>query len=310
MEDMDKAFTAVNAEGDVIGKVCLGIVLYYQGSHTREKREVILRIFDHYAALVGENSFHWTGSLSGNRWIRLKNGIHSYATPRDWLPDEKDAPWSFGWHGGEREEDASCIAIEALGHRSADQASGDLDWIYCHFPVDLFTDKDVRLKEVALQWSSWLQPDRGYAGLWFADRAGTWMDSKRLRFQLARRFPGLIINHFIGEGLWLHNAIKGVDWLTILSGRWLEKLGGLQAVKEQMRPLPVLEYPGGAVLQAGPCPQIGDNEAGVDLPDYSRVAAIIEPIRFKGEWCLDAGSEFFNVETTRTWLTRFSPQPK
>lgn len=48
-----------------------------------------------------------------------------------------------------------------------------------------------------------------------------------------------------------------------------------------MGELPVLPYPGGAVLQAGPAPSPGKDGDPETLPDYMRLGRVIEPVRAK-----------------------------
>lgn len=116
----------------------------------------------------------------------------------------------------------------------------------------------------------------------------------------------------------LHRGLKGVDWLTILSDRWLERLGGLERVKAEMGELPVLDYDGGAILRAGSMPQLGDNEhpeANAALADYRRVAAIIEPVRIKDHPGIHPRlspsyrhEKRFGAQEYQAWLARFSPK--
>lgn len=55
--------------------------------------------------------------------------------------------------------------------------------------------------------------------------------------------------------------------------------------------MPMLEYPGGAVLQTGVTPQLGDMEGNDEqLTEYRKIAAIIEPIRNKNHIGMHIGN--------------------
>ena len=161
-----------------------------------------------------------------------------------------------------------------------------MSYLYCQFPIDFFIEQDEKLPALVQRWCEKLKPEHGYSGFWLGQSYG-YEDSDEaviLEYKFGQRFPGLQINGFSTHSLNLHRGPKGVDWLTILSDSWLERLGGLEHVKEQMGELPVLDYNGGAILRAGAMPQLGDNEnpeVNAALADYRRVAEIIDPVRIK-----------------------------
>ena len=98
----------------------------------------------------------------------------------------------------------------------------------------------------------------------------------------------------------------------------MEKLGGLDTVRQAMSPLPVLPYggdPGGLILQAGAWPQLGNAEHGWNLPEYEQMGRIIEPVRTKDGWAVlwvtdpaDASQAIPSMEIIDQWMQRFSPK--
>lgn len=130
-------------------------------------------------------------------------------------------------------------------------------------------------------------------------------------YQLARQFPGVDVRWPISLSRDLGDAIKGADWLTIVSEHYVDILGGREAVRQAMGDMPMLEYDDGVVLRAGAAPRLGDTEQGIDLPDYRRVAAIVEPVRMKHLKGIHIGSAphpRFSREEYTQWLARFSPR--
>ncbi|MBF8224044.1 type VI immunity family protein [Halomonas sp. 328] len=316
-QDLDQLLT-VETDNGVLFKICLGVALSFTGSQQQEKRQAVLEILADYQDLVGDQ-LTWTTNPTTGKWKKLK-GFDSYITPFDWLPTYGAGEWEFVYHGGKRRSDADEHGIVVLGKRPSADERGQLSRLYCLFPVDFFIEREQKLPALVQQWCEKLKPEHGYAGFWLGRSYGYERhdESKILEYKFGQRFPGLQINSFTGHSLNLHRGPKGVDWLTILSDRWLEQLGGLESVKAEMGELPVLEYSGGAILRAGPMPQLGDSEdpeVDAALADYRRVAAIIEPIRIKDHQGIHSPllprnrhEKYFNEAEYQAWLARFSPR--
>ncbi len=120
---------------------------------------------------------------------------------------------------------------------------------------------------------------------------------------LIRRYPGFDVEDCGGTALCVPDQIRGVNWLTILCGEFVARLGGASALRGQL-PEPVIlhELPGGgAIVQAGPAPTAGDAGRGDMAPLYGAVTKALLPIRITEEryTCLPP-----------EWLHRFeSPSP-
>lgn len=312
-QDLDQLLTVETDKG-VLFKICLGVALFFTGSQQEEKRQAVLDILADYRDLVGDQ-LTWTTNPTTGRWKKLK-GFDSYITPFDWLPSYGPGEWEFVYHGGQRRSDADAHGFVVLGVLKDE----DLSYLHCQFPIDFFIEREHKLPALVKRWCERLKPEHGYSGFWLGQSYGYAREdeAKILEYKFGQRFPGLQINKFTTHSLNLHRGPKGVDWLTILSDQWLERLGGVEQVKEQMGELPMLEYNGGAILRAGPMPQLGDNEnpeVNTALTDYRRVAELIEPIRIQDHPGIHSPllprnrhEKYFNEAEYQTWLARFSPQ--
>ncbi|MBZ9576361.1 type VI immunity family protein [Modicisalibacter sp. MOD 31.J] len=311
----DTALTVETDDG-VLFAIDIGVALYFTGSQRQTKREAILSIFRDYLELVGDQ-LTWTTNPQTGRWKKLQ-GWDSYITPFDWLPSYGRGQWEFTYHGGKRRTDASFYGFSVLGSHY-DEIHPRLSSMQCYFPIDFFIDREEKLPALLQRWCEALAPEHGYAGLSLSKSYGYDRSdqSQLLEYRYAQRFPGLQINGFSTHRLNLSRGPKGVDWLTVLSDSWLEKLGGREAVRQQMGALPMLDYADGAILRAGPMPQLGDNdnpETLAALQDYRRVAAIIEPVRIKDHQGIHgmyspsmANEPSLDDEAYQRWLARFSP---
>jgi hypothetical protein len=130
-------------------------------------------------------------------------------------------------------------------------------------------------------------------------------------FGFAMRFPGLNVEHPLDLSMDLTDSIKGVNWLTIISNGFLDKLGGKQVIQRQLNDEFIFyDYDGGTMIQAGPYPQIGDVNRKIIPEYYKQLGAIVKPIKHK---CKDVylkspspNSDFeYNLEKSKEWFDRF-----
>lgn len=308
--ELDTQLSVISPAQEVLLKLCFQVMLFYQEPYTEEKRKAVLTLLEEHAALTGEK-YRWTQNPKTKSWKSVKKGRASYLQPKEWLLNLGDARWGFIYHAGDKGSDASDIEFVTY-NRFAIHAPGEINYVLMQFPVDMFDGAPEKLPELTRHWCELLQPKHGYGGLCLGRSHGYEHESASSHeFTLASRFPGIDVRWPLSHSMELDRGIKGADWLTILSSDYLEQLGGLASVKERMGKLPVLEYQGGAVLQAGEWPQVGDNEQGIDIPEYKQVGAIVEPVRFKTYPGIHIGSApqpKFTKQGYMEWLARFSPK--
>jgi hypothetical protein len=87
--------------------------------------------------------------------------------------------------------------------------------------------------KMVLQWCEKLSPLHGYAGIYLALSAeqGAAMGAEPLVYPLVKRFPGIEFDFPITVKLKFKNGIKGVNWLTVLSDKFVSELGGIDTLK-------------------------------------------------------------------------------
>lgn len=298
--------------GVILLRLCFQILFFFRQSGEVGKRQAVLDVLEEYTRVTGD-VYRWTQNPQSGAWKRLIQGWKEYVQPKDWLMDiSSKESWEFIYHAGEKAADASDIEIDAYGedfwgNRDPTMAS----YLLCQFPLDFFGTPDD-FASLARDWSARLRPEHGYGGFCLARSHGDEHGmASSYEYQLAQRFPGVDVRWPLSLCEDLGDAIKGADWLTIVSEHYVDILGGRKAVRQAMGDMPMLEYDDGVVLQAGPLPQLGDTEHGIDLPDYRRVAAIVEPVRMKHLKGIHIGSAphpRFSREEYTQWLARFNPR--
>jgi len=124
---------------------------------------------------------------------------------------------------------------------------------------------------------------------------------------MAMRFPGLDVLCPTSDALSCTDGIKGVNWLTVVSDPLLARLDGVDAVEAQAGgDFTFHRYQGGAVIQAGERPQMGDRERNRWPELYIRLNALLKPIRAAKTYPFHHyGPRRFDAERSNEWLRRF-----
>ena len=175
------------------------------------------------------------------------------------------------------------------------------------------SDKDSHvlvLRELFLAWCQRFRPVHGSAGLSFIVCPGMSQNSV-YALQLMNRFPGFDFPSTVGftrELGGVHDRIKSVNWLTALGDELVAQLGGLAKMRQALEPAcTVHAYDGGAVIQAGPTPRLGDTHAN-DIPaEYRLAARFTRPVRFEDydEGLFRVAKNLNKREETLKWISRF-----
>ncbi|MBU6258844.1 MAG: DUF3396 domain-containing protein [Burkholderiales bacterium] len=166
------------------------------------------------------------------------------------------------------------------------------------------------LLSAVLRWSEICQPVHGTAGFCLIFASGM-SQNTTYALQLMKRYPGFHISNavdFSAETKLVHNRIKCANWLTVLCDDLVTELGGKERMRAALEPeCRIHDYPGGAVIQAGANPQLGDTWRN-DIPEaYRMVARYTRPIRFEGytDGLFRVPDGLDDVEEALSWVRRF-----
>jgi hypothetical protein len=139
------------------------------------------------------------------------------------------------------------------------------------------------------------------------------MQAFREAYGLAMRHQGVnIASHHATWPLHDEKGVEAVNWLTLVGGTPLEKLGGAAALKRRFKPhrsIAVIEARHGVIIRAGDAPKLGDVNRREQLPEYRAVYQALKPVMdqvltdFRPLSLGFALSE--NADKTARWLRRF-----
>lgn len=303
-KDLDK-IKIYNKEGKLAACLAMGITLYFDQSHLEQVRNQVAICIEQYFALTRPH-LRWYWIEEGKRRDIQINPPPPLTEVVGQL-DEYD-PFLCKLNGADDIKEASPFDLVALlhfktkfkqiGFLTATVPFAFLEWQQPGF-----------FKKMVHEWCQRLHPLHGYAGIYLsfsADR-GEAIPKEPLTYPLLKRFPGIEINSPATVSTSFKQGIKGVNWLTVLSDRYVEKLGGGKALQSGLDDsCPLFTYPGGVVIQAGPYPQLGDIEQGIELKDYQKVYHLVKPVQEDYKSSIMKTPEGVDAKAfAQEWLHRF-----
>jgi Protein of unknown function (DUF3396) len=264
-------------------------------------------IFEDYAAAVGNRLTWWVDDDRG-RPARVTERQLAYPRTRLSVPlSNRSVSWSV--HAGKDPKDASPTSFYAtLRARKSDIGNdGDLHGLFASVePAELPVDAATLLART-LSWTRRVKVTHGNAGFAFVRSA--WSSeanaSKPYVFAASKRYRGIDVLDTGGTASRCKDGIKCVNWLTIVQNAWLDRLGGLDAVRAKLSSaIKVHEILDGALFQAGSLPLVGDINVGEDLSAYHEIGRVLRPIRSKNHGAFGSLRDF-SMEESQKWLARF-----
>jgi hypothetical protein len=184
------------------------------------------------------------------------------------------------------------------------------------FPWNILTDPNgaERYQQWLLYLCNQVKAEHGYGGL-SSILPYDYDHYMPMEYQLAQQHSGLTVDSMpFAAARRLQEHIKGVNWYTVLGNTYIERLGGVDAIRHQLSgrgDIELLAYDNGLIIKAGQYPKLGSQEDGPPSA-YVAVNTIIKPVRLQETGSLHTHSPYgdgFTKETTALWYARFD-QPE
>lgn len=305
LEDMDQ-IKVVHDERVVL---CLGLraTFYLENTEAKEVRLRIAQCVEEYIEMT-QDHLRWFLPIGGGRYKETSK--HKLPSPVDFV-NKNDSPheeFSILLTGAEHYDEANPYSLDMLAE---DDYSGEpLGYLTATLPFSwLSQNKPGAFQQWVNRWNHTLSPYHGYAGL-SAIQTVDYDEMRRTEsfvYPFAMRFPCLDVDNALTLSRFLIAGIKGVNWLNVLSDKFLEKLGGKEALQKTLgAEFIFFDYPGGTMIQAGPTPQLGDVNRRNIPKYYKRLGSILKSIRaeYPHEY-LEAPEGVDSLEKTKEWFARF-----
>ncbi|MCD5361062.1 DUF3396 domain-containing protein [Chromobacterium aquaticum] len=306
----------VSPEGEVLAKLGLICTVYFRHGGQRDMGYKVLGCFDRFVEQFGphlKGQFH---DFSRRGFTSLRKD--SITKAKEKLSGLVDEGTLFFWvlQSERNGELPAEYAIQAMTC-NIDHDSEWLSYLKITLPWQLLeeVDGEWQFKDWVRYLCETLDVDQGYAGL-ACNLPYDYHQFQPYEFQMAQRYSGLMVDSapYLDKAA-LEDGIKGVNWLTLLGPRYIEKLGGMAALKQQLQ-LPDVSVQetdnGRLMIQAGVLPDVGAQEDG-HPPAYVTVNRVLKSVRVPHPDQLHTGmddAEGFTKANTLAWYARFDEVEK
>ena len=303
-------------DGRPAARIGLRLGFYFRQIGDTELRKALVRCIEHYLTLAGDR-IELYSFANDRQYRKLKRGqqidlekLHTMINPENDFEFEASAG---------NEGVAQHWAINVLSSQSS-YRKDELGFLIAYLPFTILENAPPRsFTKLFLSYCNALAVEHAYGGIgWVlpfdvAGRNGA-LNLPALGEQ-AWRFCALDVDDPTGTAIHCEDGIKSINWLTAVSTRLLERVGGADAVARAAgHEIVVHPYRNGAVFQAGDKPQIGDSYQGLIPPAYVALGKALKPLRAAYKDTLLYAPAHYgpvpegqspNKVFTQRWLARF-----
>lgn len=137
------------------------------------------------------------------------------------------------------------------------ERNNSMSYIRFSFPLDWFISGDRPHPHHLMQrWTHILRAEQGRGGVGFTLALGLedWRRAEPFLTYLAALWPNIMMELRGSTRDYMCDAMREPNWLTAVGSKYLDRLGGAEAVRTQLATLPGFEisgYEGGLLIQAG-----------------------------------------------------------
>ncbi|ACX89271.1 conserved hypothetical protein [Pectobacterium parmentieri WPP163] len=312
LEQHAPEFTFTDNNGVVVTRLGLSITLFFKQGYTLEKRQKILacyqRFRDEFSPHLRFHAHEFSGmkKYTPENIARVEAGILNKGIYDQGSWDISDAK--------NMHEAPNCL----MRYLDSREAGGDKHNSYLGLVLPWFYLKDAQGMARFTDWLTYLcqqlEPDSGDCGHCLS-LPQDYDDYCPIEYELARRYPPLQVNaNAFAAKRHYNNSTRGVNWITVLSSRYITRLGGEDWVRRVLSQTPdigIEPYPGGLLLRAGRYPDLTPLTTGLS-PQYLAVNQLLRPIRVQpkaGHSLHFYGVNQFDEQSTREWYARYDQGP-
>jgi hypothetical protein len=303
-----RAPTISAPDGQMLARVSLVLTLYFDDGFSVAVRHRIGECLALFRRLCGAHLV-WVVPPDAEQWQRIEPD--TVAAFEAWLENGvPDYSWATSWRSGRTPLEAGEFQFNVL---AKDGKLPTLNFLQLVLPMHWLETRIGTFPELAGKFAAILQPYHGYGGYGFGEPSDMSLrDAVQPDiYAMARRFPGIEVDRPVRHIQYLSDGIKGVNWLTVLSEHWVERVGGEARLRSLLDERFLFHrYDGGLIVQAGPRPQTGDTNQYLWPDAYATLARVLRPIRIRQHGSFDNHGQYrFTAETTQEWLARFDTDP-
>ncbi|EQB97774.1 DUF3396 domain-containing protein [Photorhabdus temperata] len=306
------SFLFLNGDELTVSRLGLSITLFFKQGYTQEKKQRILACYRRFREEFGPHLRFHRHELKGlkkyspENIAKVEEGI---------LSQKKNQPCGWVVSDAKNEDEAPHYLMRYL---DSDEANGDNSSSYLSLvlPWDYLKEQ-----EGMARFTTWLdflceqlEPDSGDCGYCLV-LPNDFYDYFPLEYQLALRYPALQVNSAVHTAkLQYGHSIRGINWITLLSKRFVRRLGGEIWIRKTLARYPdvaISPYRNGLMIRAGQYPDLTPLPGSVPA-SYFAINQLIRPIRViprEGHSLHFYGEGHFNSTSTLAWYARYDRGP-
>ncbi|WP_434525761.1 DUF3396 domain-containing protein [Photorhabdus asymbiotica] len=306
------SFLFINADGLTVSRLGLSITLFFKQGYTQEKKQRILACYRRFREEFGTHLRFHRHALKGlkkyspENIAKVEEGI---------LNQKKNQPSTWDISDAKNLYEAPRYLMHYL---DSDEDDGDDSSSYLSLvlPWDHLKEQEGMTRFTA--WLDFLcdqlEPDSGDCGYCLV-LPKDYHDYFPLEYQLAQRYPSLQINSAVHTAvLQYEHSIRGINWITLLSKRFVNRLGGEVWIRKTLArytDVMISPYSNGLMIRAGQYPDLTPLPGSVP-ESYFAINQLIRPIRViprEGHSLHFYGEGHFNSTSTLAWYARYDRGP-
>jgi hypothetical protein len=296
-------------DGTPVVRLGLIATLYFKEGYTLKSKQRVMECFKRFHDELGSRLkgqyFERYKKLTTGSFENIHNSILSSA------PNEQ-----YHWHlsSAPNVKEAEDYSLSTL---NSFEIHGDKkrSYIKLVMPWTVLCEPNgpERYQEWIVYLCNQVKAEHGYGGL-SSILPYDYHSYMPTEYQLAQQFSGLTVDstvHITARRLLEH--IKSVNWYTVLGNSYVERLGGLDAIKQKLSgrgDVEIQSYNNGLLIRAGQYPELGASQDGLP-PAYVAVNKVIKPVRLQETGSLHTYSPYgdgFTDESTTLWYARFDQE--
>jgi hypothetical protein len=268
-------------DGRPAARIGLRLDLYFRRLGELELRKALVTCIEHYLNLAGDR-IKLCAFANDRQFRKLKPGQRvELERFRKMLNPEED----FNFEASASNEGYAEHWSMSIKSSQVTFREDELGYLIAYLPFTVLENAPPRsFTKLFLYYCNALAVEHAYGGMgWVlpfdvAGRNGA-LNLPGLGEQ-AWRFCALDVDDPTGTAIHCEHGIKSINWLTAVSTRLLERVGGADAVARAAgHEIVVHPFSNGAVFQAGEQPQIGDSYHGLIPPAYVALGKALKPLR-------------------------------
>ncbi|WP_445374283.1 DUF3396 domain-containing protein [Photorhabdus tasmaniensis] len=306
------AFTFLNGDGLTVSRLGISITLFFKQGYTQEKKQRILACYRRFREEFGAHLRFHTHELRGLKKYSPEN---TAKVEEGILNQKKNQLSSWDVSDAKNLYEAPHYLMHYMDSReiSGDNSSSYLSLV---LPWDYLKEQEGMARFMA--WLDFLceqlEPDSGDCGYCLV-LPRDYHDYFPLEYQLAQRYPALQVNSAVHTAkLQYGHSIRGINWITLLSKRFVNRLGGEHWIRKTLArysDVVISSYPNGLMIRAGQYPDLTPLPGNVPA-SYFAINQLIRPIRViprEGHSLHFYGEGHFNSTSTLAWYARYDRGP-